>query len=230
MAPRRGGNNHQQNGQVFANFNIGFNLARLDPATLPPESFKCACPTECLHENSLSSNYSSAIGLLDDVVRVVCNNENCTMGQYMHRKCFENWEDTVLVYLKSCGRARSWSDRQRHQNLWTKKGYDLAFKACGCRCNRGHLKKDLDWIPPGSQQRYDDHTDVKKKRNRNKNRGRNHNNNSHAENNRMRTTSISGCSSNGTASPPVNHDPLSPHHGQTKKKTTKIEQTPERMR
>ncbi|CAG0897571.1 unnamed protein product [Cyprideis torosa] len=26
--------------------------------------------------------------------------------------------------------------------------YDLAFKACGCRCNRGHLKKDLDWRPP----------------------------------------------------------------------------------
>jgi len=56
----------------------------------------------------------------------------------------------VLTYLKTCGRARSWSERQRHQNLWTKKGYDLAFKACSCKCGRGHLKKDLDWSPPGS--------------------------------------------------------------------------------
>ncbi|ERL93139.1 hypothetical protein D910_10438, partial [Dendroctonus ponderosae] len=50
----------------------------------------------------------------------------------MHRECFDQWEQAVLSYLKTCGRARSWSERQRHQNLWTKKGYDLAYKACGC--------------------------------------------------------------------------------------------------
>lgn len=26
--------------------------------------------------------------------------------------------------------------------------YDLTYKACGCKCGRGHLRKDLDWIPP----------------------------------------------------------------------------------
>lgn len=90
---------------------------------------------------------------LDDLrecVRVVCSNEHCTVGQYMHLECFENWEQGVLSYLKSIGRARSWSERQRIQNLWTKKGYDLVFKACGCKCGRGHLKKDLEWSPPMS--------------------------------------------------------------------------------
>lgn len=85
----------------------------------------------------------------ENAVHVLCNNDTCTAGRYMHRECFDQWEAGVLAYLKSCGRARSWSERQRHQNLWTKKGYDLAFKACGCRCGRGHLKKDLDWAPPG---------------------------------------------------------------------------------
>jgi hypothetical protein len=33
------------------------------------------------------------------------------------------------------------------QNLWTKKGYDLAFKVCDCKCGRGHIRKDLDYIP-----------------------------------------------------------------------------------
>jgi len=47
------------------------------------------------------------------------------------------------VYVS--GRARSWSEKQRRQNLWTKKGYDLAYKACMCKCKRGHLRKDLDW-------------------------------------------------------------------------------------
>lgn len=108
---------------------------------------------------------------LRDCVRVICNNENCTAGQYMHRECFEQWEQGVLSYLKSIGRARSWSDRQRHQNLWTKKGYDLVFKACGCKCGRGHLKKDLDWAPPMQNNIFgrmdEEATKKKKKRNRN---------------------------------------------------------------
>ena len=47
----------------------------------------------------------------------------------------------MLAYLRSSGRARSWSEKQRVQNLWTKKGYDLAFKACDCKCGRGHLRQ-----------------------------------------------------------------------------------------
>lgn len=109
---------------------------------------------------------------LHDCVRVICNNENCTTGQYMHRECFESWEQSVLSYLKSIGRARSWSERQRQQNLWTKKGYDLVFKACGCKCGRGHLRKDLDWSPPQSAANSifgkldDDANKKKKKKNR----------------------------------------------------------------
>lgn len=60
---------------------------------------------------------------------------------------FIEWEEHVLIYLRSCGRARSWSDKQRMQNLWTKKGYDLAYKACDCLCGKGHLRKDLDFMP-----------------------------------------------------------------------------------
>lgn len=61
---------------------------------------------------------------------------------------FLDWEDHVLQYLRSCGRARSWNDKQRAQNLWTKKGYDLAYKACDCLCQKGHMRKDLDHITP----------------------------------------------------------------------------------
>lgn len=108
---------------------------------------------------------------LRNCMRVLCNNENCTAGQYMHRKCFEEWEQYVLAFLKSSGRARSWSDRQCHSNLWSKKGYDLVFKECGCKCGRGFLKKDLDWMPPISNAglgRLDEEaTKKKKKRNRN---------------------------------------------------------------
>ncbi|XP_058812856.1 headcase protein [Topomyia yanbarensis] len=103
---------------------------------------------------------------LRDCVRVICNNDNCTIGQYMHRECFEHWEEGVLNYLKSIGRARSWSDKQRQQNLWTKKGYDLVFKACTCKCGRGHIRKDLDWNPPTSlfATRLDDDSNKKKKK------------------------------------------------------------------
>jgi len=68
-----------------------------------------------------------------DAVRVLCNNESCVEGRWMHKDCFEEFQQSVLAYLRSCGRARSWSEKQRLQNLWTKKGYDLAFKACDCK-------------------------------------------------------------------------------------------------
>lgn len=84
----------------------------------------------------------------DDVQKVVCNNPECIYGSFMHKVCFEAWEEEVLTYLRSSGRARSWSEKQRKQNLWTKKGYDLAWKACSCKCGKGHLRKDLEWIPP----------------------------------------------------------------------------------
>ncbi|KAH8247617.1 hypothetical protein KR038_007099 [Drosophila bunnanda] len=126
---------------------------------------------------------------LADCIRVLCNNENCSAGQYMHRECFELWEAGVLQALKSNGRARSWSERQRLQHLWTKKGYELVHKACSCKCGRGQLRKDLDWVAPaaannsliylnggtnrgslnGNLSEDDDKKKAKKKRNRNNN-------------------------------------------------------------
>lgn len=118
----------------------------------------CCVPTGChlgepIHLDDLNS-----------AVKVICNNEHCSMSQYMHKSCFEEWEEAVLTYLRSTGRARSWSEKQRLQNLWTKKGYDLAYKACGCKCGKGHLRKDLDWIPPAANR-----DDKKKKPRRKKN-------------------------------------------------------------
>lgn len=111
---------------------------------------RCCAPTECLRVFTANNNGkdSAVVDDLREAVRVICNNDACPYGHYMHRECFDQFEQGVLTYLKSCGRARSWSERQRNQNLWTKKGYDLAYKACGCRCGRGHLRKDLDWVAP----------------------------------------------------------------------------------
>lgn len=100
----------------------------------------CCVPTGC---NDDPINPNDPMG----AVRVVCNNETCKEGNWMHKYCFEEWQQSVLSFLRSCGRARSWSEKQRLQNLWTKKGYDLAYKACDCRCGRGHLRKDLDYFP-----------------------------------------------------------------------------------
>jgi len=115
------------------------------PPHLSPTSVtKCIVPTKCL-----VSGVSRDINLDDitEAVRVLCNNPDCPEGRFMHKECFEDWESTVLSFLRSTGRARSWSEKQRLQNLWTKKGYDLTYKACGCRCGRGHLRKDLNWVP-----------------------------------------------------------------------------------
>lgn len=208
---------------------------------------RCCVPTgECLRvqQQQLSPNNNDPMIIslddLRDTVRVTCNNELCTSGRYMHRECFDHWEQSVLAYLKTCGRARSWSERQRHQNLWTKKGYDLAYKACGCKCSRGHLKKDLDWMPPpptsnifGRIEEMDAAGKKKKKRNRNTKPtlaiSTNHPLVVGPEGaSRCRAGSLS--SSTGSSSPPASgsEPSISPVHAHTKKKT-KIE-LPERIR
>ena len=108
-----------------------------------PNMRPCCVPSGCLEGGSLIN-----IQNRDEVEKVVCNNPDCPNSSYMHKTCFQTWEEEMLGFLRSCGRARSWSEKQRRQNLWTKKGYDLAWKACSCTCGKGHLRKDLDWIPP----------------------------------------------------------------------------------
>lgn len=136
------------------------------------QAFQCCMPNgECLKSNILDFGYISN-DQLHDSIKVTCTNENCTAGQYMHSECFEQWEQSVLNYLKSIGRARSWSEKQRQQNLWTKKGYDLVYKVCGCRCGRGYIKKDLDWSPPITTTLFggkleEENAKKKKKKNRN---------------------------------------------------------------
>ncbi|GAB6032543.1 hypothetical protein CHUAL_011436 [Chamberlinius hualienensis] len=127
----------------------------------------CCVPSGCNHEDGELINLDSHFNHL---VKIACNNEHCTVGTYMHQECFETWEQSVLTYLRSTGRARSWSEKQRLQNLWTKKGYDLAFKACGCKCGKGHLRKDLNWMPPTArmQPNDDQNANNRKKRQRKK--------------------------------------------------------------
>lgn len=108
-----------------------------------PSFAYCCFPEGCDHY------WADPISLDDpgSAVKVICNNENCQEGIWMHANCFNRWEEQVLNFLSSCGRARSWNDKQRQQNIWTKKGYDLAYKACNCKCGRGHLRKDVDYVP-----------------------------------------------------------------------------------
>lgn len=103
----------------------------------------------------------------DDYQKVVCNNEHCPHSSWMHLQCFYEWESSILVQFNCIGRARSWNEKQCRQNMWTKKGYDLAFRFCSCRCGQGHLKKDTDWYQVKRMQ-----DEKKKKSGSEKNTGR----------------------------------------------------------
>ncbi|KZC13064.1 Headcase protein [Dufourea novaeangliae] len=108
--------------------------------------------------------------------------------------------------------------------------------ACGCRCGRGHLKKDLDWMPPGSggnaSGNRPDENEAKKKKRRNRQNSRptlavsagppSHGN--HVTTNGRGTTEVqlidngrgragSLSSSTGSSSPPATSEPsVSPLH------------------
>ena len=104
-------------------------------------SVKCCCSPMCCGGGG-GGGVGGGVGA---IVRVVCNNADCSYPQWMHSKCFDVWEQTVVQYVARTAAAASSSssgrgggaaaaDRQRyHQqqqqpNLWTKKGYELAYK------------------------------------------------------------------------------------------------------
>ncbi|XP_025998674.1 headcase protein homolog [Astatotilapia calliptera] len=126
----------QENGACAAV--TGGAAAAAAPRSERSSEAQCATPLGC--------SLSRAIDLeKDDCQRVVCNSELCPYGNWMHLQCFYEWESSILVQFNCIGRARSWNEKQCRQNMWTKKGYDLAFRFCSCRCGQGHLKKDTDW-------------------------------------------------------------------------------------
>merc|ERR1719347_120427 len=61
-------------------------------------------------------------------VRVVCSSAVCPESGLMHAACFSKYTSCLLLLMGRVGRARTWSDKQRQANLWTK-GYDLVFKS-----------------------------------------------------------------------------------------------------
>ena len=172
-----------------------------------PNTTRCCVPISCTLDDALID-----MDDLSRVVKVVCNNEHCDVGTYMHSQCFETWEETVLSYLRSCGRARSWSEKQRHQNLWTKKGYDLAFKACGCKCARGHLRKDLNWIPPRQITIDEARRRKKKKSGGNKPHPTLNINRTEVQPIRARASSFGSTGSTGSGSSVTSESPPSPEH------------------
>ena len=115
----------------------------------------CGVPrgNTCLYSNGGNSEHITITKedlKASEAVKIVCSNEQCSASPFLHLACFTTFEETVLVYLKTQGRARGWSDKQRIQNLWTKRGYDLVYKACECSCGHGYVRKDLDWNPPSN--------------------------------------------------------------------------------
>ncbi|XP_072218002.1 headcase protein homolog [Leuresthes tenuis] len=128
----------QENGACAAAAGGAAAAAAAAPRNERSSEAQCATPLGC--------SLGRAIYLeKDDYQRVLCNNELCAYGNWMHLQCFYEWESSILVQFNCIGRARSWNEKQCRQNMWTKKGYDLAFRFCSCRCGQGHLKKDTDW-------------------------------------------------------------------------------------
>ena len=83
-----------------------------------------------------------------EVVRMVCSNEACPFDQYVPLTTFQQFEDYVLMALKKAPKARGWTPEQCRTNLWTKKGYELVYRACGCNCGKGFVRRDMQFLEP----------------------------------------------------------------------------------
>ena len=78
--------------------------------------YPCCVPTGCSVNGLITQS-----DITCDAIRVICSNRECNRGSFMHKICFDLWElNVVLKQLALSGPARSWSDKQRQQNVWKK--------------------------------------------------------------------------------------------------------------
>uniref|UniRef100_A0A914XDP3 Headcase middle domain-containing protein n=1 Tax=Plectus sambesii TaxID=2011161 RepID=A0A914XDP3_9BILA len=113
-----------------------------DESETTREDCRCCCPRGCVVGELIDVEDP------EDAVPLQCSNNDCTVSHWMHRVCFEGFEHHVLAALRQSSRTRGWTDKQRIQNLWTKRGYDICYRACACLCGHGYLKKDTTYVPP----------------------------------------------------------------------------------
>ncbi|XP_046849516.1 headcase protein homolog [Xenia sp. Carnegie-2017] len=118
------------------------------------QSHDCCYPRGCT---------SSDLKTSCDSVHFFCSNDQCDKSGFMHPECADAFEEDLIAYCRNLGRARGWSEKQRYQNIWTKKGYDLVSKRCACSCGKGYLKKDLDYKPAEEEESFQQVTSKRKK-------------------------------------------------------------------
>lgn len=110
---------------------------------------QCCIPNEtCMNVNSRDFGLIN-LDDLSDCVRIVCSNESCSQGQYMHRDCFSLWERTIMQRLNVFGPTAAWTKLFSEQTIWTQENYSTIFRMCQCKCG-GFLRKDLNWCAPTS--------------------------------------------------------------------------------
>ncbi|GMR29897.1 hypothetical protein PMAYCL1PPCAC_00092 [Pristionchus mayeri] len=73
-----------------------------------------------------------------DGVKMACSNHNCpfAMSHSVHKDCFQKLTDKVVSMLLRTG-SSSWTDEQRVENAWRKKGLTFVGKYITCPCGHG---------------------------------------------------------------------------------------------
>lgn len=108
---------------------------------------QCCIPNEtCLNVNSRDFGLIN-LDDLSDCTRVLCTNDLCAQGQYMHKDCFDQWERMIVQQLNVYGPV--WRKLFNDQPIWTHENYQTIYRLCQCKCG-GYLRKDLEWCAPTS--------------------------------------------------------------------------------
>ncbi|KAF6208093.1 hypothetical protein GE061_016543 [Apolygus lucorum] len=194
---------------------------------------RCCVPTECLRSQALIP-----LEDLRETIRVTCNNDQCPMGRYMHRECFEAWEQTVLTYLKVVRTSAVLVGAAAASESLDEEGLRPGVQSLQLPVRTGPPQEGPGLVaaPPGSEPGTTITSRRKKKRNKNGRPNLPMGNGTvlngsvlHVRSDsilspsdlRARTGSLS--SSTGSSSPPASASSISPVHSSAVKRKTKIE-------
>lgn len=108
----------------------------------PVPWIECRCPGV----PSPTLPYRNSMAKQDGGYKMQCTNSKCQLAQKLcHSECFEQLERMLLKIIGNNGSARGWTETQKRNNLWVKKGLMLVQKQLNCRCGLGRITLDIDF-------------------------------------------------------------------------------------
>ncbi|KFD52906.1 hypothetical protein M514_06216 [Trichuris suis] len=99
---------------------------------------RCVCPFGCMTSQSIDSSITPK-----NAIRFLCTNAQCPLDKYMHKICFQVWQNSSFNLTQAGKCLRPSCEKCSPNSEERKPLLDVIYESCPCPCGKGYLKREM---------------------------------------------------------------------------------------